>query len=84
MVAPCRYRHGLTTPIVAEQSVQPAPRAGRFLKSMFVDRGPVNRGVELSRFAGWGRAFLGDTTSFLRSVFRAVAVVRAEMVSGAF
>jgi hypothetical protein len=29
----------------AEQSVQPEPRAARFLKSKFVGRGPVNRGV---------------------------------------
>ena len=30
---------------VAEQSVQPEPRAARFLKSALVGRGPVNRGV---------------------------------------
>ena len=35
---------------MGEQSVQPEPRATRFLKSELVGRGPVNRGVELNRF----------------------------------
>jgi hypothetical protein len=30
---------------MGEQSVQPEPRAARFLKSMLVSRGPVNRVV---------------------------------------
>jgi hypothetical protein len=33
--------------IHAEQSVQPEPRAARFLKYRLVGRGPVDRGVRL-------------------------------------
>ncbi len=55
----------------AEQSVQPEPRAARFLKSQLVGRGPVNR-VVLSKNM--------KSTQWLLLLFAALSLVSAFIV----
>jgi anti-sigma-K factor RskA len=57
-----------------EQSVQPEPRAARFLKSTLVGRGPVNRGVRLQRdstMQHWRLAHAAAVCLILSSATRA-------------